>query len=183
MPSKKLGEAKSAPGGPQEHSENDVKTVLEWSAPGRPFRKRGKQFYLTAILVMLLFEIILFLFSEYLLMIVVLSLVFVAFALNSVPPKNFSYRISSEGITVEDRFFLWKELYDFYFTKKDGYEAVHIRTEAYIPGELILTLGGEPEEKIKKALLPYLSFREYVKPTFMDRAGEWLSKNFPLENK
>lgn len=176
MPSKKLS-------GAEKHSENDVVTILEWSAPGRPFKKRTKQYYLTALLIMLLVEIILFLFSEYLLMMVVLSLVFVAFALNLVPPKNFHYRISSEGITVEDKFFLWKELYDFYFTKKEGYEAVHIRTEAYIPGELIITLGSEPEEKIKKALLPYLSFREYVKPSFMERAGEWLSRNFPLENK
>ena len=31
---------------------------LEWTAPGRPFQKRGKQFYLTALLIMLLFEII-----------------------------------------------------------------------------------------------------------------------------
>lgn len=183
MPSKKLSETKSTPSGPQKHLENNVITVLEWSAPGRPFKKRGKQYFLTALLIMLLVEIILFLFSEYLLMMVVLSLVFVAFALAIVPPRDFHYRISSEGITIEDRFFLWKELYDFYFTKKDGYEAVHIRTEAYIPGELILTLGNEPEEKIKKALLPYLSFREYVKPTFMDKAADWLSKNFPLENK
>lgn len=174
MPSKK----------PQEkHLGNDVLTILEWSAPGRPFKKRTKQYYLTALLIMLLIEIILFLFSEYLLMVVVLSLVFVAFALALVPPKDFHYRISSEGITVEDRFFLWKELYDFYFTKKDGYETVHIRTEAYIPGELIITLGSESQEKVKKALLPYLPFREYVKPTFVDKASEWISKNFPLENK
>lgn len=167
----------------QKHPENDVLTVLEWSAPGRPFKKRTKQYYLTALLIMLLVEIILFLFSEYLLMFVVLSLVFVAFALALVPPKNFHYRISSEGITIEDRFFLWQELYDFYFYKKGGDETLHIRTKDYIPGELIITLGDEPQEKIKKALLPYLPFREYVKPNFMERAGEWLSRNFPLENK
>lgn len=165
------------------HTENDVMTVLEWSAPGRPFKKRTKQYYLTALLIMLLVEIILFLFSEYLLMIVVLSLVFVAFALAAVPPKNFHYRISSEGVTIEDRFFLWKELYDFYFREKEGYETLHIRTEAYIPGELIITLGNEPKDKVKKALLPYLPFREYVKPTFVEKAAEWLSKNFPLESK
>lgn len=167
----------------QEHAENDVVTMLEWSAPGRPFQKRSKQYYLTALLIMLLVEIILFLFSEYLLMVVVISLIFVGFALAMVPPKDFHYRISSEGITIEDRFFLWKELYDFYFIKKDTHETLHVRTEAYIPGELILTLGDEPQEKVKKALLPYLSFREYVKPNFMERAGNWLSRNFPLENK
>ena len=164
-------------------TENDVVTILEWTAPGRPFKVRTKQYYLTVLLIMLLVEIILFLFSEYILMLVVLSLVFVAFALASVPPKNFHYRISSEGITIEDRFFLWKELYDFYFRQKDDTKTLHVRTEAYIPGELILTLGNEQEEKIKNAILPYLPFREYVKPTFVDKAADWLSRNFPLENK
>lgn len=165
------------------HPENEVITHIEWTAPGRPFKKRTKQFYLTALLIMLLIEVVLFLFSQYLLMVVVVSLVFVAFALNSVPPRNFNYKISSEGIMVEDKFFLWKELYDFYFGEKEEVETIHIRTEAYIPGELIITFPKEDREQIKKALLPYLPFREYVKPTFMDKAGNWLSKNFPLEKR
>ena len=161
---------------------HDVVTFLEWTASGRPFKKRTKQYYLTALLIMLLLEVILFLFSQYLLMLVILTLIFVAFALASVPPKDFHYRISSEGITIEDRFFLWKELYDFYFKNAEGVETVHIRTEAYLPGEIILTLGKENKETVRKALLPFLSFREFVKPTFMERSGDWLSKNFPLEN-
>jgi len=167
----------------QNYIQNEVNTLLEWTAPGRPFRKRSKQYYLTTLLIMLLVEIILFLFAQYLLMLVVLSLVFVAFALNSVPPKDFYYRVSNEGITVEDRFFLWKELYDFYFRKKDGVETLQIRTEAFIPGELTITFPAEEKEKIKRAILPFLPFREYVKPTFMDKSAEWLEKNFPLENK
>jgi hypothetical protein len=174
MPSKRKTKA--------EHSTNDVSTMLEWTAPGRPYKKRSKQYFLTALLIMVLVEIILFLFSEYLLMLVVLSLVFVTFALAIVPPKNFHYRISSEGIKIEDKFFLWQELYDFYFIKKEGTPTLHVRTQAYIPGELIITLGNEDEEKIKNALIAYLPFREYVKPTFLDKAAEWISKNFPLEN-
>lgn len=167
----------------KENHPNDVVTILEWTAPGRPFRIRTKQYYLTALLILLLVEIILFLFSEYILMAVVVSLVFVSFALSSVPPKQFRYRISSEGIQIEDRFFLWQELYDFYFYKREGYETLHIRTQAYVPGELVITLGNESEEKVKRALLSFLPFREYVKPSFVDKAADWLSNNFPLENK
>lgn len=162
---------------------HDVVTELEWSAPGRPYKKRGRQYYLTATLITLLVEIILFLFSEYLLMMVVLSLVFVAFALAYTPPRDFRYRISSEGIMIEDRFFLWKELYDFYFFKKEGVETLHVRTQDFFPGELILTMGDMSEAEVKNALLPYLPFREYVKPTFADKAGDWLARNFPLEGK
>src|SRR3989344_476549 len=169
------------PPDPLESYPGEVKTLLSWASPGRPFRKRGKQYYLTSLLIMLLVEVILFLFSQYLLMLVVLSLVFVAFALNTIAPSNFRYRISSEGITVEDHFFLWQELYDFYFKKREGVDVAHVRTHSFIPGELTLTLGDTDREHVKSALLPYLPYREYVKPTFMDTSADWLTKNFPLE--
>lgn len=166
---------------PQQYPLNEVKTLLSWSSPGRPFRKRGKEYYLTGLLIMFLVEIILFLFSQYLLMLVVLSLVFVAFALVTVPPHNFHYRISSEGITIEDHFFLWQELYDFYFKKRDGAQVLHIRTRALIPGEITITLGDLDKEHIKAVLLPYLPYREVIRPTFMEKSGDWLVRNFPLE--
>ena len=161
---------------------HEVKTLLAWSAPGRPFKKRGKQYYLTTILISLLVEIILFLFSQYLLMLVVVSLVFVAFALNTVPPKNFHYRLSSEGITLEDHFYLWQELYDFYFKKRENLDILHVRTKSFIPGELTITLGDIDREHVKSTLLPYLPYREVIKPTFMEKSADWLAKNFPLES-
>ena len=179
---KELEETKPLTGEEMAHP-HAVVTLLEWTAPGRPFKKRTKQYYLTAILITLLVEIILFLFSQYLLMMVVLSLVFVAFVLATIPPKNFHYRISSEGIMIEDSFFLWNELHEFYFKKKENVETAHILTLGYISGELILTLGEEDKEKVKNALLPFLPYREYIKPTFMEKSADWLSKNFPLENK
>jgi len=162
---------------------NEIRTILQWTAPGRPFRKRGKQYYLTSLLIMLLVEVILFLFSQYLLMLVVFSLVFVAFALATVAPSDFKYRISTEGITVEDHFFLWQELYDFYFKKREGIDVVHIRTHSFIPGELTITLGNTDREHVKSALLSYLPYREVIKPTFMEKSADWLTKNFPLEKE
>ncbi|MEK7450973.1 MAG: hypothetical protein AAB662_03500 [Patescibacteria group bacterium] len=164
---------------PQQYS--SVKTLLSWTAPGRPFRKKGRQFYLTSLLIMLLIEIILFLFSQYLLMLVVVSLVFVSFALATVPPRDFNYRISSEGITIEDHFFLWQELYDFYFKKREGVEVLHVRTHSMIPGELIITLGTVDKEHVKSVLLPYLPYREIIRPSFMEKSADWLARNFPLE--
>lgn len=161
----------------------DVKTLLSWKAPGRPFRKRGKDFYISSLLIMLLLEIILFLFSQYMLMLVVLSFVFMVFVLVTVAPHNFRYRISSEGITIEDHFYLWQELYDFYFKKRDTIETVHIRTHALIPGELIIPVQNIEKESLKSTLLYFLPYREVVRQTFMEKSADWLSINFPLERK
>lgn len=166
---------------PQHNKDHTIRTLLAWSAPGRPFKKRSKEYYMSSLLIMLFIEIILFLFSQYILMVLVLSLVFVAFALATVPPHNFHYKISTEGITIEDHFFLWQELYDFYFKKRYGIDVLHIRTQAFLPGELTITLGNMDCEHVKAVLLPYLPFREVVKPTFMEKSGDWLARNFPLE--
>lgn len=165
----------------QEIPDYSVRTLLSWSAPGRPFKRRSKQFYLTALLIAFLIEIILFLFSQYLFMFVVASLVFVGFTFSSVPPKSFHYKVSNQGITIEDHFYLWKELYDFYFKRRDDDDVLCVRTKDFLPGELIIPLGELHRQQVREAILPHLSYREFVKPTFMEKSGDWLSHNFPLE--
>lgn len=166
---------------PTQHP-NHIVTLLAWKAPGRPFKKRSRQYFLSGLLILLLLEIIFFLFGQYPLMAVAASLTFVAFVLASVPPHDFQYKISSEGVMIEDHYFLWQELYDFYFKKRYGVDILHIRTHAFIPGELTLTLGEVSVTHVKSVLLPYLPYREFVKPTFMEKASDWLTKNFPLES-
>lgn len=167
--------------GNEERFSNNIKTLLSWHAPGRPFRKKSKQFFATSILIALLIEIILFLFGEYLLMIVVLSLIFASFVLATVPPTNFHYRISSEGITVEDNFFLWQELYDFYFKERNGETILHVRTYSYYPGEITLVLGEIDKEHIKQVLVRCLPYREIIRQTLIEKWGDWIVKTFPLE--
>jgi len=167
---------------PNKEHPNDVKTLLSWTAPGRPFKKWKKQYFLAAVLITFFIEIILFLFAQYALMLLVLSLLFLAVALSLVPPTNFHYRISTEGITIEDHFFIWQELYDFYFSQQHGVDVVNIRTRSFFPGEITITLGDHVyKQHVKSALLPHLPYREVVRKTFMEKAGDWLARNFPLE--
>lgn len=165
-----------------ESAYSDVRTLLSWTAPGRPFRERGKQYYLSIVLIVMFLEVILFLFSEYQLMIVVLALSFLAIVLASVAPQEFHYKITTEGIKVDDYFYIWTELYDFYFKKMSGMDMLVIRTEALFHGELKISLGEVvSRDHLRRILVQYVPYREYVKPTFMEKAGDWLSHNFPLE--
>jgi hypothetical protein len=166
---------------PLVHQENQVKTYLSWHASGRPYKQRSMEYYTNSFLITMAIEIILFLFSQYLLMALVFSLLFLTFALAIVPPHKLFYRISSEGIRIEDRYFIWDELYDFYFFKSHDLDVLCIRTKDYFPGEITIVLGDIPVEQVKAVLIAFLPFREYVKPTFMEKAGSWLEKNFPLE--
>lgn len=162
--------------------EEEIKTILSWQAPSRPFKKRDRSYFRSILLIACLVEIILFLFSQYMLMLVVASLVFVSFALATVPPHKYLYRISTQGLMVEEHFFLWQELYDFYFKERHGQPVVHLRTKALIPGEIVIPLEDISPEEVKNALVKFIPFREIVKPTSMEKAGNWLSKTFPLES-
>ncbi len=163
------------------HREFDIRTLLSWSAPGRPFRKKGRQFFLSVLLLLFFFEVILFLFAQYELMVVLLALAFLSIALSIVPPHDFHYKITTEGIKVEDYFYIWDELYDFYFKRIDGMDVLILRTQALIPGELKISMGDITREHIRKVLVQFLPYREYVAPTFMEKSADWLSTNFPLE--
>lgn len=160
---------------------NDVRTLLSWTAPGRPFRKKGREFYLSVLLIFFLVEVVVFLFAQYQLMLAVAAVTFLSLVLATVPPKNFHYRISTEGIKIEDHFYIWGELYDFYFKRIDGVLTLVVQTEALIPGELRMTLGDLPKDHVRKILINFLPYREVVRQTFMEKSAEWLSKNFPLD--
>lgn len=161
---------------------HDVRTFMEWHAPGRPFAEHSKEYFTNGFLILVAVEIIVFIvFKDFFLMAVIFSLVFLWFALSIVPPHDFYYKITSEGIRIEDYFFIWEELYDFFFVKHHGKDVLYLTTKEYLPGELKVTLGDIPSEDIKNILLPFLPYREYVKPSFMEKSGDWLAKNFPLE--
>lgn len=161
--------------------ETDVTTLLSWHAEGRPYRKRTPEYFINGFLIILAIEIILFLFHEYLLMLVVFALGLLSMALAIVPPHVLYYRISTQGIRIEGNSYIWDELYDFYFMRRQGQDVIHVRTRDYFPGELTIVLGDVPISQVKSVLLKYLPFREYVDATFMEKAGDWLEKNFPLE--
>lgn len=163
------------------HGYPDVRTLLSWTAPGRPWRRKPREFYLSTLLVFFLIEVIVFMFAQYQLMLTVAALTFLSIVLSIVQPKDFHYRISTEGVKIEDHFYIWTELYDFYFKKVDKVDTLIIRSEALIPGELKLTLGDVSKDHARRVLINFLPYREYVKQTFMEKSADWLSHHFPLE--
>ena len=176
-------ESKAITPGQERHTPNyKVTTLLEWKAPQRPFKKRTSVYFRSAMLIAFLLEIILFMFQDYIGMLVVLAFLFLIFAMGSVPPHESDFKISTEGFAFDDHFFLWQELYDFYFKTHLNTRVLYIRTMALIPGELYVPLGTTvTEEQVKSTLAHYIPFREVVQQTFLEKSGEWLGRTFPLE--
>lgn len=160
----------------------EIKTLLSWEAPSRPFRKKDRSYYTTLAIIVILLVLILFLAKEFLLIATLLSLTFVAYVLAFVPPHKINYRISTQGITIGEDFYFWHFLDSFWFKEKEGYKVLHIQTRLRFPAQLMLVLDGVDEEKIKKIVSRFLPFHEVPYRSWMEKWSESLQKNFPLEN-
>ncbi|OGE26321.1 hypothetical protein A3C26_02845 [Candidatus Daviesbacteria bacterium RIFCSPHIGHO2_02_FULL_39_12] len=160
----------------------EIKTLLSWQAPARPFRKKDRSYYTTLAVIVILLILILFLAKEFLLIAALLSLTFVAYVLAFVPPHPISYRISTQGVTIGEDFYFWHFLDAFWFSRKEGSNVLHIQTRLRFPAQLMLVLQGVDEEKIKKAVARFLPFVEVPRKSWLEKWSEGLQKNFPLEN-
>ncbi len=165
----------------ESHShENEEKMIFAWSASSRPYKKRDREFYTTIAIIVGLVSLILFFAGQFLFIAVVVSLAFVAYVLNTVPPENVQNALTTFGVRTGDQIFYWEELGRFWFTEKYGTPMVHIETARAFPGVLILLTRKEDQELLKKHILKYLVF-EKPKDTWLDKAATWLQEKFPLE--
>lgn len=169
----------TAPAVPQEPKE--IKTLLSWKSPARPFKRRSRDYFTTIAAMVFLIGIILLFIKEFLLIGVMLAVMFVSYVLATVEPEQTDHEISTEGITTGGKTYLWTELKDFYFSERWGIPLMNINTKLKFPGRLIILLGDLDREKVKKETGKYLSFREKPVVTWIDSAADWLSKKVPLE--
>ncbi|MBI2020528.1 hypothetical protein HYS94_03855 [Candidatus Daviesbacteria bacterium] len=160
----------------------EVKTLLSWEAASRPFRKKDRSYYTTSAVIVVLLILILLLAREFLLIGVLLALTFVAYVLAFVPPHPIRYRISTQGVTIGDDFYFWHFLDAFWFKEKENYKILIIQTRVRFPGQLMLVLDGQDEEKVKKIVARFLPFVEVPYKSWMEKWSEGLQKHFPLEN-
>ncbi len=160
----------------------EVKTLLSWEGPSRPFRKKDRSYYTTIAVLVILLVLIALLLREFLLIGVLLALAFVSYVLAYVPPAHTKYRISTQGITVGEDFYFWHFLDSFWFKEKDGSKVLHIATRFRFPAQLMLVLNSNDEEKVKKIVARFLPFIELPRKSWMEKWSEGLQKNFPLEN-
>lgn len=159
-----------------------VRTLLTWQAPSRPFRKKDRSYYTTIAIIVTLLVLISLLVQEFMLIGVLLALAFVAYVLGFIAPGEVGYKISTQGITIGDHFYFWTDLDSFWFSQKEGHGVVNILTHLRFPGLLMLMIGDQNQEQVKKLVARYLPFYEIPPKTILDKWAESLQKHFPLEN-
>lgn len=157
-----------------------LKTLLTWSAPERPFKRRSREYFTTIGAIVFLLAVILLFLKEWLLIMVIVALMFVTYVMATIEPRKVEHKITNKGITTGGKTYLWQELGRFWFGEKWGQKILYVESPARFPRHLILLLGDIEEKRVKQLLSRHLSFEEPQK-TWIDGASEWLSARVPLE--
>jgi hypothetical protein len=158
------------------------KILLEWRAPARPYKQRNREYFTTIGAIVFLLAVILLFLKEWLLIGAIIALAFLAYVLASVPPETVSYKVTTRGVEVADKPYLWERLGRFWFSKKWGVQVLHIDHWG-LPTQLLFVLGSKmSSEELRKVLDKFL-FYEKPEKTPIDKAAEWLQKKVPLESE
>lgn len=154
-------------------------TLYEWDAPSRPHKKRTRQFYVTVFFFAFLTTLILIFIRQFMPIMVVLAVAFLAYVSSSVPPTQVKNKITTYGVRFNDVLYYWDELGRYWTENKFGTEVIYIESSRF-PGRLTLLQGTGQQESIL-SLLSEVLINEKPKDTFIDKSAKWMQDKIPLE--
>ena len=156
-------------------------TIIEWKTLSHPYKKRDRIFYQTVIAIAFLLIVIVTLMHEFILIGVILSIVFVVYAISSVPPVEVEHKITPLGFYNAGEFYSWIDLYAFWFEKKWDYKTLVIQTRLSFPGQVRAVVDSAVESKIKEIVGKYLLYMEKPPKSWTENISHFISRIIPLE--
>ena len=147
----------------------EAKTLFAWRSPTHVYIQRNRRWYTQTALVVILIMLILFVFSQFILMAALLALTFVAYVSASVKPEEVEHRITNLGIESLGHKYHWDELNEFWFSTRHNHELLNIDTNLKFPRRLTILISEKDKVRFKKTLVDYLPFHEKPKEDFLDQ--------------
>ncbi|MDP3994564.1 MAG: hypothetical protein Q8P91_01915, partial [bacterium] len=145
-----------------------------WNAPARPFKRKNRQFYVKLYAIAGLIGFILFLAEGIMPVVLLISLLFLYFVMNTVEPEVIDYRITGKGMYMAKKLNEWESLTGFWFSIRSETNLLIVETKVF-PGRLEFVIPSEKKEEIRKHLLAFLP-EEEAKTPYTDKATKWLSE-------
>ncbi|MDD4382996.1 MAG: hypothetical protein PHD49_02560 [Candidatus Shapirobacteria bacterium] len=161
---------------------NEEKTLFKWTAAERAFKKRDKDFWITAISILVLFSVVLIFIEEFFLIVALVSVLFLYYVLSTVPPQEVKYKITNRGIHFGDSKYSWDILLRFWFRKSLNVELLEFETNLRVPRQISFVIKESDKEEIKKIVLKKLPLVE-SSPNFVDKLAKWWNDKMPWEKR
>ncbi len=152
---------------PRDHSfdpktQGERELLHSWEAPTRSeIKSFGGKLTKNILIVAGVLGIFLLVIGEFMIILVVASIAFIAYILANTPPESGSYELSTHGIKYLGKFYYWNQLGEFFFTEEGEFTILNVNVEGNeLPARLFLTLNEGDKEKVKDICSKYLSYLE-----------------------
>ena len=137
--------------------------LYQWKAPSRVYQKWDKQKIYTVFLWLLVIIVLLLFIKQYFTIIVVIALGFVIYAMTNYPPHEVEHTITDQNVIWFEKTYPYKDLSNFWFSKRGEYTILNIDTKYRIPARLVYIIEEEDIKKIRNILKDYLPYKEFKK--------------------
>ena len=161
---------------------NEEKVIYEWETPERAFKTRDKDFWITAVSILILVSVALILIKEFYLIVALLSLIFLFYVLSTVKPENVKCKITNWGLYFGEVRYEWEMFSRFWFGKSLGQESVFFETILRFPRQVAIVIDEKDKEKIKEYVVKKMPLIE-SSPSFVDKLTKWFAERLPLEER
>lgn len=152
------------------------RNLFSWQAPGRPFKRRSREFWVKTVAVVGLLSFILFIIEGIMPVILAISILFLFYVLSTVEPEKVDYKITNMGVKIADKRTDWEIVTRFWFIQRFDTNLLVFETQV-LPGRLELVINAKDKETLRKVLKKQLS-EEEAPPTSFDKTADWFSKKF-----
>ena len=159
---------------------NEEKTLFEWTAPERSYQKRDRDFWVTAVSILVLVSIIFIFVKEFFLIIALVSVLFLYYVLATVPPGMIRSKITNRAVYFGEARYEWQTLERFWFKTSLSSQLLMIGTRLAFPRQITMVINLPDKEKIKEIIIKRIPLLESP-PNFTDKLTKWFAEKLPLE--
>ncbi len=153
------------------------KDLFTWRAAARPFKKRGRDFWVTVIAIASLASFVMFLIEGVMPVVLIIALVFLFYVLSTVEPDSIEYKITNKGVKIADRTNGWDLFTRYWFSKR--FESNLLVFEMLtLPGRLEMVINPKDKDSLKKVISDYIP-EEKAPPSNLDKTANWFSRKLP----
>jgi hypothetical protein len=175
-------DSKETPQNSTETDLNEEKVLFEWEAAERSFKTRDRDFWITAVSILILVGVILFFVKEFFLIIALISVLFLYYVMSTVPPQTVRNKITNRAVYFGELRYEWDLLLRFWFKNSLDSELLQFETDLRFPRQVSLVIHPEDKEELKKIIVKKIPLVE-SSPTFIDKLTKWFGDRLPLEDK
>jgi hypothetical protein len=136
------------------------KVLFEWTAPNKIEKTRQKTEVAQYILGIVIIALIFLLLNDLILSLVFIAGAFMWLVMLLSKPSFLRCQITTIGIKVEDQYYYWPQLTQFWFENRSETKILYLRNLISNINYVKLIILSEDEEKIKNTIGKYLLYKK-----------------------